>query len=153
MTDVPAPDPLKKASNIPYVIAVVVMVLIGVVSILTVVILRPEKDNSQLIATIVSLIVPTTAAILALMKAQETHITVNSQLSQWKVDYANLMRAQGGVEATVKEQDRVALMKEKAIAGAALSAVAGLSRPAQDEPIKVKVEDSDPVRVEMKGKP
>ena len=113
-------DSLKKASGTPYVVAVVLMTMIGIVAILILTLVRPDKDNSQLIATILSLIVPTTAAILALMKSQETHLMVNSQLAKWKLDFAALMRAEGGKEAVHEEQERIAAMKDKALIAAAL---------------------------------
>jgi len=109
-------DPLKKASNVPYLIAVVVMVMIGVIAILTIVLMRPTADNTQLIATLVGMIVPTTAAILALMKSQETHLTVNSQLAQWKLDFAALQRSEGAREGIASEQERVAELRKTAAA-------------------------------------
>lgn len=105
----------KKGSNIPYLIAIVVMILIGLVSILVVEIMRPEKDNVQLIATIAGFIVPTTASILALMKSQETHLTVNSQLEQWKRDYARLMHAEGEEIGRTGEQARVAKVRADSV--------------------------------------
>lgn len=128
---------LHKGSHTPYLIAVVVMVLIGVIAIMLIVLLRPNSDNTQLIATMVSMVVPTTAAILALMKSQETHLTVNSQLAQWKLDFANLQRAEGEKQGIAGEQARVAELKKTAAA----------ERPASIIPTPVVVANQEPVPV------
>lgn len=134
---------LQKASNTPYLIAVVVMVMIGVIAVLAIVLLRADKDNTQLIATIVGMIVPTTAAILALMKSQETHLTVNSQLDQWKRDFAALQRAEGEKEGITGEQARVAELKKTA---------ASERRPEITKPIEVVVSNPEPVPVVVEKK-
>lgn len=142
-------NPLQKGSNTPYLIAVVVMVLIGVVAVLSIVLLRPDSDNSQLIATVLSMIVPTTAAILALMKSQETHLTVNSQLAQWKLDFADLKRAEGEKEGISMEQARVAELRKTVAAErpiAVAPAVAPAQAPAQ-APVPVIVANPQPVPV------
>jgi hypothetical protein len=56
------------------------MALLGVVGVLVVTLLRPDKDNSALITSLLGFLAPTTMALLAFMKAQETHLAVNSRL-------------------------------------------------------------------------
>lgn len=128
-----------------YVIAIVVMALIAIVAVLAITITRPEVDNTQLIATILGFVGTMTAAVLSLIKSQETHVLVNSQLSQWKADYAARNRAEGAKEAVDTEQARVAHIKETAVIASALRVKEKSLAP----PIPVKVEDAEPVRVEI----
>jgi hypothetical protein len=65
-----------------YVVSAVVVVLISTLAIFGVIVLRPDKDNTGLIAIICGSIAPTSAAILALMKAQDTHLIVNSRFDK-----------------------------------------------------------------------
>jgi len=71
-------------SNIPYLIAVVIMTTLGVVSTITVLLVRPEADNAALFAAIAGFIAPTTMALLAFMKTQETHVLVNGRMDEFK---------------------------------------------------------------------
>lgn len=139
-------NPLQKASNTPYLVAVVVMVLIGVVVVMAIVLFRPAVDNSQLIATVLSIIVPTTAAILSLMKSQETHLTVNSQLAQWKLDFADLKRAEGERLGIAGEQARVAELRKTAAAERPI-AEAAMPATAASVPVPVVIANPDPVPV------
>lgn len=84
----------KPSNNAPYVIAVVVMALIGVIAVVLIVLIRPDKDNSVLIATIGSFILPTTVALLAFMKSQETHVVVNSRMDEFRrqLEESSLLR-------------------------------------------------------------
>lgn len=85
-------------NNIPYVLAVVVMSLIGVASIVLISIFRSDKDNSNLITMIIGLITPTTLSLLAFMKAQETHLSVNSRLDSFMLNAREAAHAQGFVQ-------------------------------------------------------
>jgi hypothetical protein len=77
-TIVPPPN------NTPYIVAVVVMMALGVIGVVAVVILRPSAtDNMLVIAALVGFLTPTTVSLLAFMKAQETHVAVNSRLDAW----------------------------------------------------------------------
>jgi len=71
-------------NNIPYLIAVVAMSALGVISVVTVLILRPQADNAALFAAIAGFIAPTTMALLAFMKTQETHVLVNGRMDEFK---------------------------------------------------------------------
>jgi len=98
------------SSNIPYLIAVVVMTTLGVVSTVTVLILRPMADNAALFAAIAGFIAPTTMALLAFMKTQETHVLVNGRMDEFKrLLLANAQMAEEkarklGQEEVVKEK-------------------------------------------------
>lgn len=79
-----APPLSWMSSNIPYLIAVVLMTALGVGSTLLVLFLRPNADNAALIAAIAGFIAPTTMALLAFMKTQETHVLVNGRMDEFK---------------------------------------------------------------------
>lgn len=89
-------------NNTPYLVAVAFMGLLIVIAILLITFLRPDKDNTGLIATVISALVPTTAAILALMKAQETHLSVNSRLDAFMTTASAAARAEGKAEGLVE---------------------------------------------------
>ena len=102
-TIVPAPN------NLPYIIAVVIMMFLGVTAISAIAILRADKDNTTLITTIVGFIAPTTLSLLAFMKAQETHLSVNSRLDAFIGNARLASHAQGLDEGRIQgrlEADR-----------------------------------------------
>lgn len=75
------PTVVGAASNMQYVVAVVLMALFGIVATAAVAIMRPPPiDNSSLYTIIGAFIAPTTLSLLSFMKAQETHLSVNSRL-------------------------------------------------------------------------
>jgi uncharacterized membrane protein len=83
------PNQAKPASP-QYIIAVVAMFLIAVIGSVTIEVLRPDKDNSILIALILGFVSTTTPAIMAFMQAREakeqtkeTHMLINSRLTEW----------------------------------------------------------------------
>jgi hypothetical protein len=94
-------------NNTQYVYAVLLMAIFGVVAVTAITILRPGQDNTGVISTIVGLLAPTTLSLLAFMKAQETHLSVNSRLDQFikNAELASRMqgvidgRAQGRIDA------------------------------------------------------
>ncbi len=76
-------NPVKPASVLPYLLAVGFMSLLIVIAVLVITFIRPAADNTALIATVVSALVPTTAAILAFMRTSSTHSAVNGRLSDF----------------------------------------------------------------------
>lgn len=70
----------QTASNAPYLYAVVLMLALGVGLVLGVLKLRPMIDPLIVIGAVFAMMTPTTAAVLGFMKAQETHLSVNSRL-------------------------------------------------------------------------
>lgn len=46
-------------------------------------VVRPGQDNAALITAIFGFLTPTTLSLLAFMKSQETHLAVNSRLTQF----------------------------------------------------------------------
>lgn len=76
-------SPVRAQSNMPYVVAVLVMSLLGVGAIIGITLMRPDKDNTTVIASLVGFLAPTTMALLAFMKSQETHKAVNGRMDKF----------------------------------------------------------------------
>lgn len=89
------PSVVQAPNNLPYIVAVVLMMLMGVAGVAAIVILRPQQDNAAIIASIIGLLAPTTLSLLAFMKAQETHLSVNSRLDAFMRNAEFAARVQG----------------------------------------------------------
>ncbi len=107
-------------NNVPYLLAIVAMAVVGVTAVVLVSVLRPAQDNSSIITTILGLLAPTTLSLLAFMKAQETHLSVNSRLDAFmrEAKYAahakGLMEGRGeGREMADARTDTLAKTKEE----------------------------------------
>jgi len=87
-TVVPPPN------NTPYIIAVVAMSFASVMAVSLVSIFR-AGDNTAIITAIVGLTAPTIFSLLAFMKAQETHLSVNSRLDAFMKNARYAAHAQG----------------------------------------------------------
>lgn len=96
MTETPSIVPTP--NNVPYIIAVVVMMALGVLGVVLIVVLRPEKDNTVVIAAVLGFLAPTTLSLLAFMKAQETHLSVNSRLDAFMANAKTAAYADGMLE-------------------------------------------------------
>lgn len=83
-------------NNVPYLVAVIAMVGIAFVAIVVIMVMLPERDNMPLIGIIMGFLAPTTLSLLAFMKAQETHLSVNSRLDGFmrNAESAALVRGQ-----------------------------------------------------------
>jgi uncharacterized membrane protein YgaE (UPF0421/DUF939 family) len=84
-----------KTNSLQYVVAVLVMSMLGVIAVVAVTIIRPDKDNTTLIAAMIGFLTPTTMALLAFMKSQETHKAVNGRLDAFIKAATDLARSQG----------------------------------------------------------
>jgi hypothetical protein len=58
------------------------MSALGVVSVVAITILRPHDDNTQLVATLLGFLVPTTAIVIDTLKTSEVHESVKTLQSQ-----------------------------------------------------------------------
>jgi hypothetical protein len=105
----------QKSSIMPYIWATVIMFLIASLLVLGILILRPNADPLLVIGGIFGVVGTMTASILAVMKAQETHLSVNSRLDAWKRSMRTEARREGGDI----ERDRVAKLSPPAPAAAA----------------------------------
>ena len=104
----------RRINNIPYLITVLVMFSFGVVSIILVSKFRPDTDIVLLIGAVSAFIIPTTASVMAFMKSQETHLSVNSRLDQFIKNADLVARSEGrqegrqeGVDSANKRNDEL----------------------------------------------
>jgi hypothetical protein len=130
MTDVPVPllrpheSVVAPPNNVPYVIAVIAMSIACVAAIVAITFARPEADNSVLITTVIGFATTTTASLLAFMKSQETHLSVNSRLDAFMRNAELAAHVQGIVEGRSQGRD-MADARTDALAG-------GVHDPARD---------------------
>lgn len=94
-------------SAMPYVWAMLILFLIGVILIGLVLYLRPAYDPLLIVSTVFAFIISIGTSIAAFIKSQETHLTVNSQLAAWKREYGAMAHAEGVIQGTKDEQDRM----------------------------------------------
>jgi len=90
-------------NNTPYIIAVVIMVSIGVGGIILIWLARPEAmDNMLITAAVFTFIGPTTLSLLAFMKSQETHLSVNSRLDAFMSNAVKAARSEGLIQGKIE---------------------------------------------------
>jgi hypothetical protein len=92
-------------NNLPYVVAVVIMMGFGVVGVVAITVLRPTQDNTIIITTLLGFLAPTTLSLLAFMKAQETHLSVNSRLDDFMRTATYAAHAKGLMEGRGEGRD------------------------------------------------
>jgi hypothetical protein len=107
----PTPPPV---SNIPYILAGVFIILIGAITFLVVLRLRPELDPLLLILGLSGMATTVGPAVFALLKTNETHTIVNSEFAKFKDALtalgkveADLARKEGEKKGLDDERDRV----------------------------------------------
>lgn len=76
------PRPVNNA--VPYLVAIVIVVVIGVGGTLAVLMMRPLEDNASLYVAIAGFCAPTIASLAAFIKNQETHLLVNSRMDEFR---------------------------------------------------------------------
>jgi len=126
----PRPSIVPVPNNVPYVVAVVLMALIGMIGAVAVAIGRPGQDNTAIYALLGSFVAPTTLSLLAFMKAQETHLSVNSRLDAFMRNAEMAARVQGVLDG--RAQGREA-------ANARTDALAAQLPPPAPEVVKVDI--------------
>jgi len=67
-----------------YLTATVTVFGTGLLAVVGVVVIRPNADNAMIITQIIGFTATTSAALLAFLKAQETHLVVNSRIDEFK---------------------------------------------------------------------
>lgn len=108
------PNTAPAASVMPYIWAAVMMFLVGVILIGMILYLRPTYDPLVVIGGVGGLMTTFVGVIATFIKSQETHLTVNSQLTMWKKEFQELKHAEGLIQGTHDEQNRVAEQKRVA---------------------------------------
>lgn len=106
-------DAVKPNNSKIYVLAVVAIVLISAASIVAVEWLNPDKDNSLIITAILGFITPTMASIFSFLKAQETHLMVNSRLTEFMQNSEKAALARGRDEGRVLANERTDALAAK----------------------------------------
>jgi hypothetical protein len=93
-------------TNQPYLIAIVLMILVGIAGVAAIVALRPDADILVVGAMVFGFITPTTLSLLSFMKAQETHLSVNSRLDGFIRNAEAAARGEGREEGRLKANNR-----------------------------------------------
>jgi hypothetical protein len=92
----------QKPNNTPYVVAVVTMMFIAVVGSAIITVVEPKQDNTVIIAAIFGFLTPTTLSLLAFMKSQETHLSVNSRLDAFMKTAQDVALGKGLMEGRIQ---------------------------------------------------
>jgi hypothetical protein len=134
----------RPPDNKPYIYAITVMMALGVAGAVAVSIGRPAMDNTLLIGSIFGFLAPTTLSLMAFMKAQETHLSVNSRMEEFIKEFkANATVAEDAARA---EGARTGRVEGRVAADARTDALAGNSAanpvPVEivNQPVSVKPE-------------
>ena len=102
------------SSIAPYVVTVAMLLLLGIVLVGLCLYLRPTLDPVVITGVVFAFLTPTFTGIAAFLKSQETHLTVNSQLTSWKSEFYAMSHAEGMLKGASEEQARVAEQKRVA---------------------------------------
>jgi len=134
--------PDEKPSNaMPYVVSVIILFLLGIILIGGVLYLRPATDPLVVIGVVFGFLISSGASIAAFIKSQETHLTVNSQLTAWKKEFYQMAHGEGVIQGTRDEQDRIVEQKR---------AASLKQEPRTVAPVPVEIVSPDPLPVEVK---
>lgn len=98
--------------NAQYVTAVAFMIALGIIAAVLITLFRPEQDNLPVITLIFGSIAPTTLALLAFMKAQQTHLSVNSRLDAFIKNAEGIAKAAGVEQGRQEANARTDKLKE-----------------------------------------
>lgn len=97
---------IKNSMSRSYLMAIVSMSLVAVAGVIAIVSLRPESDLVIVMATVFGFTAPTTLSLLAFLKAQETHLSVNSRLDDLIKNASRVARETGIREGMVLADER-----------------------------------------------
>src|SRR5256885_3122008 len=111
-----------------YVAAVISLSVLAIAAILTIFIVRPDKDNTPLVAVILGFLVPLVSTFLA-ASVRQVHLAVNGRLTQLLAQTAKSSHAegqlagQGEAARVIEDASKVAAAKGGAAPGAALAGI------------------------------
>jgi hypothetical protein len=88
----------------PYLITSVGMAIVAGLTVMGIIALRPEYDVLLVVSAVFAAYTSTTLSLLAYMKAQETHLSVNSQLDKWMAGAQEHARSTGLIEGRANER-------------------------------------------------
>lgn len=86
---------IRNSMGRAYLLAILSMTMIAIAGVGVIIYLRPESDLIIVMATVFGFTAPTTLSLLAFLKAQETHLSVNSRLDDLIKNATNAARNQG----------------------------------------------------------
>lgn len=108
---------LPTASRQPYVLMTFGMIVLVVISIVMLETFSPAtRDNTSTITNIIGFAATTTAALFAYQKSQDTHVIVNSRLSEWMQKSEESALRKGMDEGRDKANKRADMLADKAAA-------------------------------------
>jgi hypothetical protein len=87
--------------------------MIATILVLGICVLRPNEDALDVVAQVLKGLAPTIAAVLAYLKSQETHLSVNGRLDAFMIAHGQASHAQGVIQGVAEEQARHAAEKVK----------------------------------------
>lgn len=106
-----ATDPTSNKNLVStYVLAIILLGICTMASIVVITILRPEQDNTSIIATIVGFATPLMLGILSLM-SRENHLSMNSRLDQLIDNTRTVARMEGAIQGAAIPVDPKAAEK------------------------------------------
>ena len=104
--------------NLKYVVAVVAMAFMGVAAAVIITLNRPDEDNMLLVLGVFAFLSPTIVAVLTFMKshetlkkAEQTHLSVNSRLDEFKKAIEDIADAR--VLAALKKGEEIGRKEER----------------------------------------
>lgn len=104
-TTVPPHD--KPHSSLPYLWVTLAMFVAGLVFTAVVLLIRPTLDPILVIGNVMGFVITISAGIAAFIKTQETNITVNSRLTEWKREFYDLAHSEGKIAGAKEERMRI----------------------------------------------
>jgi hypothetical protein len=143
------PEMVAVKSRASYIWAVVTISAIGALVVLAVLWMRPTADPLAVVLDVSKGVAPTIAGVLAYMKAQDTHLMVNSRLDQFISAQSEVARNLGIAQGAINEQTRVAEIKRltsiavaEALAAKTPQQIVVEIQPNQAVPPSIKVSDN-----------
>lgn len=88
------------SNSVRYVVLIAFLSAIGLMSIVSVILFRPDQDNTALIATIIGFLTPICGTILAIM-VKDIHTDINSRMTE----LLNLTRSSAKAEGKLEGPD------------------------------------------------
>ncbi len=99
------PSVVRAPNNTPYIVAVVLMAALGITGVVLVALLYRDMDRVVVMGLIGGFVAPTTLSLLAFMKSQETHLSVNSRLDAFMANAVKAAHAEGQSEGRKEGRD------------------------------------------------
>ena len=104
----PAVLVIPKTPLLPYVWAALCFAALGAGLVVVILYLRPNSDPMDVIERVASPLIPTLAAAMAWLKSQETHLSINSRLTEFMRTATDAADAKGQLKGVADEQMRQA---------------------------------------------